>query len=139
MSVPKKKSLIDAVAPPASASSAGAEKKSVEAAEHSKQAKRPPSRKGKSFIGGYFDPAAAKELKKLAIDLDIDELRPKVPTATFVDGELQQGEDVKLPITAFFDDFVLVVTAATPAELIPKCSRVLKIKKSVCIAWHASE
>ena len=73
MPTPKKKSLIDAVAPPASGDSTGAEKKPVEATENSKQAKRPPSRKGKSFVGGYFDPAAAKELKKLAIDLDISQ------------------------------------------------------------------
>ena len=58
------------------------------------------------------------------MDLDIDELTPKVPTATFADGELQQREDVRLPIPAFLDDFVLVVTAATPEELIPKCTRV---------------
>ena len=75
------------------------------------------------------------------MDLDTDELRPKVPTATFEDGRLQQGEGVRLPIPAFFDDFVLVVTAATPAELIPKCSRVLEqIRNSCfCIVWHASD
>ena len=33
---------------------------------------------------------------------------------------------MRLPIPAFFDDFVLVVTAATPEELIPKCARVLE-------------
>ena len=60
------------------------------------------------------------------MDLDIDALRPRVPTATFADGELQQGEDVRLPIPVLFDDFVLVVAAATPAELIPKCTRVLE-------------
>ena len=51
---------------------------------------------------------------------------PKVPAAYFTNGELQQGEDVRLPIPAFFDEFVLVVTAATPEELIPKCARVLE-------------
>ena len=69
-------------------------------------------------------------LKALAIDLDTDDLRPKVPTAYFTNRELQQGEDVRLPIPAFFDDFVLVVIAATPEELISKCARVLEKKQS---------
>ena len=33
---------------------------------------------------------------------------------------------MRLLIPAFFDDFVLVVFAATPEELIPKCARVLE-------------
>ena len=65
-------------------------------------------------------------VRSLAQDLDSDDLRPSVPTAIFSDGEIHQGEDVKLPINAFFDDFVLVVTAPTPQELIPKCARVLQ-------------
>ena len=61
--------------------------------------------------------------------MDTDDLRPNVPTASFVDGEIHQGEDTKLPILAFFDDFVLIVTAPTPQELIPKCARVLEKKQ----------
>jgi hypothetical protein len=30
----------------------------------------PPSRKGKKIISGYFDPAAARQLKQLALDND---------------------------------------------------------------------
>lgn len=73
MTTPKKKSLIDAVAPSTPASPPESKKQSASAAIPSSKKKRPPSRKGKSFIGGYFDPAAAKELKKLAIDLDISQ------------------------------------------------------------------
>ena len=65
-------------------------------------------------------------MKSLAKDLDTDDLRPSVPTASFINGEIHQGEATKLPIPAFFDDFVLVVTAPTPQELIPKCARVLE-------------
>ena len=65
-------------------------------------------------------------VRSLAQDLDSDDLRPSVPTAIFSDGEIHQGEDVKLPMNAFFDDFVLVATAPTPQELIPKCARVLQ-------------
>ncbi|PZO51691.1 MAG: hypothetical protein DCF15_14575 [Phormidesmis priestleyi] len=71
MAAPKKKSLIDAVAPSTPASLPESKEQSVLALSSTK--KRPPSRKGKSFVGGYFDPAAAKELKKLAIDLDISQ------------------------------------------------------------------
>lgn len=70
MAAPKKKSLIDAVAPSTPASSP---ESNAPALTPSSQKKRPPSRKGKSFVGGYFDPAATKELKKLAIDLDISQ------------------------------------------------------------------
>lgn len=73
MAAPKKKSLIDAVAPSTPASSPESREQSTPAPTLSSQKKRPPSRKGKSFVGGYFDPAAAKELKKLAIDLDISQ------------------------------------------------------------------
>ena len=73
MAAPKKKSLIDAVAPLAPASPPESDGQPKEAATPSSQKKRPPSRKGKSFVGGYFDPSAAKELKKLAIDLDISQ------------------------------------------------------------------
>ena len=52
-----------------------------------------------------FSFAFHQAAKALAMDLDTDEFRPKVPTATFEDGGLQQGEDVKLPIAVFFDDF----------------------------------
>ena len=73
------------------------------------------------------------------MDLDTDELRPKVPTATTADGELQQGEDVILPIPGFFHDLVLVVIATTPEEIIPKCARVLEQnRKSVRVMWHGS-
>ena len=60
------------------------------------------------------------------MDLDTDEVRPKVPTATFADGELQQGEDVRLTIPFFVVVFVLVVIATTLEELIPKFARVLE-------------
>ena len=73
MPAPKKKSLIDAVAPSTPVSLPESKEQSVSASTPSSQKKRPPSRKGKSFVGGYFDPVAAKELKKLAIDLDISQ------------------------------------------------------------------
>ena len=47
-------------------------------------------------------------LNALAVDLDVEEFRPSVPTASFIDREVQQGEDVRLPIPAFFDNFVCV-------------------------------
>ena len=80
-------------------------------------------------------------LRSLAQDLDSDDLRPSVPTASFVDGEIHKGEDTKFPNLVFFDDFVLVVTAPTPQELIPKCARVLEkqqIRKSVCNKRYGS-
>ena len=84
--------------------------------------------KGTSFGHPYADVvfsfAFHQVLKSLATDLDTEDLRPSVPTASFVDGKIHQGEDVKLPIPAFFDDVVLVVTAPSPQELIPKCARV---------------
>ena len=83
------------------------------------------ARPGHPYADVVFSSVFYELLKALAMDFDID-VRPKVQTATFVDGELQQGDDVRLPIPAFFDDFVLVVTAATPAELIPKCAHVLE-------------
>jgi len=74
MATSKKKSLIDAVAPSSPPTTpVEAREQSKSASIPSSQKKRPPSRKGKSFVGGYFDPAAAKELKKLAIDLDISQ------------------------------------------------------------------
>ena len=47
-------------------------------------------------------------------------------TYSFVEGEIHRGEDTKLPIPASFVDFVLVVTAPSPQELLPKCARVLE-------------
>ena len=76
-----------------------------------------------------FSFAFHQVLRSLAQDLDSDDLRPSVPTAFFVDGEIHQGEDTKLPIPVFFGDFVLVVTAPTPQELIPKCARVLQTQQ----------
>ena len=82
-----------------------------------------------------------KVLRSLAQDLDSDDFRPTVPTASFKDGEIHQGEDTKLPIPAFFDDFVLVVTAPTPEEFIPKRARVWeqKIRKSIFNNRNGSE
>ena len=90
------------------------------------------TRPGHPYADVVFSFACHQVLRSLAQDLDSDDLRPSVPAASFVDGEIHQGEDTKLPIPAFFYDFVLVVTAPTPQELIPKCARVLQqIKKSV--------
>ena len=84
------------------------------------------TRPGHPYADVFFSFAFHQVLRSLAKDLDTDDLRPSVPTASFVNGEIHQGEDTKLPIPAFFDDFVLVVTAPTPQELIPKCARVLE-------------
>ena len=65
-----------------------------------------------------FSFAFHEVLKALAVDLDTEEFRPSIPTASFIDGELQQGEDVRIPIPAFLDDLVFVVTAGTPEELV---------------------
>ena len=70
------------------------------------------TRPGHPYADVVFSFAFHQVSKALAIDSDTDDLKPKVPTASFTNGELQQGEDVRLPIPAFFDDFVLVVTAA---------------------------
>jgi hypothetical protein len=72
-----------------------------------------------------FSFAFHQVLRALAEDLDTEDLRPTVPTASIVDGEFHQGEDTKLPIPAVFDDLVLVVTAPSPQELVQKCARVL--------------
>ena len=88
-----------------------------------------------------FSCAFHQVLRSLAKDLDTDDLRPNVPTASFLDGEIHRGEETKLPIHAFFDDFVLVVTAPTPQELIPKCARVLETnqeKRSHQDAWKST-
>ena len=78
-------------------------------------------------------------MKLLAEDLDTDDLRPSAPTLSFPNGTNHKGEEIKLPIPAFFDDFVLVVTAPSSQELIPKCARVLDtIRKSVRVTWHGS-
>ena len=98
------------------------------------------TRPGHPYVDVVFSFALHHVLKALAIDLDTDDLRPRVPTASFTNGELQQGQDVRLPIPAFFGDFVLMVTAATPEELIPKCARVLETnRESICIAGHGSQ
>ena len=73
------------------------------------------------------------------MDLDTDELKPKVQTALIVAGELQQGEDVGLPIPAFFSDFVLVVSATTPEELVPECARVLEQQTGKAFASRGME
>ena len=57
----------------------------------------------------------------------------------FVDGEIHQGEDTKLPSPALFDDVVLVVTAFSPKELIPKCSRVLEKTTGTSFASRGME
>ena len=85
---------------------------------------------GHPYADVVFSFAFHQVLRSLAQDLDSDDLRPSVPTATFVDGEIHQGEDTKLPIPAFFDDFVLVVTAPTPQEVIQKCARILQNNKN---------
>ena len=97
------------------------------------------TRPGHPYADVVFSFAYHQVLRCLAQDLDSDDLRPSVPTASFVDGEIHQGEDTKLPILALFDDFVLVVTAPTPQELIPKCATVLENKsKNVCNKRYGS-
>ena len=71
------------------------------------------TRPGHLYADVVFSFAFHHTLKSLENDLDTDDFRPSVPTASFVNGEIHQGEDTKLPILAFFDDFVLVVTAPT--------------------------
>ena len=100
------------------------------------------TRPGHLYADVVFSFAFHQVLRSLAKDLDTDDLRPNVSTASFVDGEIHRGEETKFPIPAFFDDFVLAVTAPTPQELIPKCARVLeeiKNKKSVHIKKHGSQ
>ena len=82
------------------------------------------TRLGHPYADVVFSFAFHKVLRSLAKDLDTDDLRPSVPTASFINGEIHQGEDTKFPILVFSDNFVLVVTAPTPQELIPKCARV---------------
>ena len=41
-----------------------------DSAEPAPSTERPPSRKGKKIISGYFDPAVARQLKQLALDQD---------------------------------------------------------------------
>lgn len=97
------------------------------------------TRPGHPYADVVFSFAFHQVLKALAMDFDTDELRPNVPTATIADGERQQGEDVRLPLPAFFDDCVLVVIATTPEELIPKCARVLENKENLLrrVAWKS--
>ena len=72
------------------------------------------TRPGHPYADVVFSFAFHQVLKSLAEDLDTADLRPSVPTASFVNGEIHQGEETKLPIPAFLDDFVLVVTAPAP-------------------------
>ena len=98
------------------------------------------TRPGHPYADVVFSFAFHQVLKALAIDLDTDELRPKVPAASITNGALRRGEDVRLPIPAFFGDVVLDVTATTPGELIPKCSRVLEKEEQFClrhVAWKS--
>ena len=99
------------------------------------------TRPGHVYADVVFSFAFHQVFRSLAKDLGTDDLRPNVPTASFVEGEIHRGEDTKLPIPAFFDDSVLVVTALTPQELIPKCARVLETKngQSIRIERHGSE
>ena len=72
------------------------------------------TRPGHLYADSVFSFVFHHVLRSLARDLDTDDLTPSVPTASFVNGEIHQGEDTKLPIPAFFDDFVLVVIAPIP-------------------------
>ena len=56
------------------------------------------TRPGHPYADVVFSFAFHQVFKALAIDLNTDDLKPKVPTAFFINGELQQGEDVRLPI-----------------------------------------
>ena len=96
------------------------------------------TRPGHPYADVVYSFAFHQVLKSLAKDLDTDNFRPSVPRTSFVNGEIHQGEDTKLPILAFFDDFVLVVTAPTPQELIPKCARVLEKTETLSqhVAWR---
>ena len=87
------------------------------------------TRPGYFYTDVVFSFAFHQVLKALAVEFDIEGLRQRVPTASFIDGELQQGDDVRLPIPAFFDDFVLAVTPGTPEELVPTCARVLETQE----------
>ena len=97
------------------------------------------TRPGHPYADVVFSFAFHQVLKSLAEDLDTDDLRPSEPTASFRNGEIHQGEDTKLPIPAFFDDFVLVVIASTPQEAIPKCARVLENKSGTVFASRGME
>ena len=59
------------------------------------------TRPGHPYADVVFSFTFHQVLRSLAQDLDSDDLRPSVPTATFVDGEIHQGEDTKLPIPVF--------------------------------------
>ena len=58
------------------------------------------TRLGHPYADVVFSFAFHQVLRSLAKDLDTDDFRPNVPTASFVDGEIHQGEDTKLPIHA---------------------------------------
>ena len=53
------------------------------------------TRPGHSYTDVVFSFAFHQVLTALAMDIDTDEFRPKVPTSTIADGELQQGENVR--------------------------------------------
>ncbi len=44
----------------------------AEAPKSAAASHRTPAREGKKMIGGYFDPAASKQLRKLALERDSD-------------------------------------------------------------------
>ena len=60
------------------------------------------TRPGHPYADVVFSFAFHQVLRALAKDLDTEDLRPTVPTASIIDGEFHQGEDTKLPIPAFF-------------------------------------
>ena len=59
------------------------------------------TRPGHPYADVVFSFTFHQVLKAFAIDLDTHDLTPKVPTASFTNGELQQGEDVRLPDSGF--------------------------------------
>ena len=56
------------------------------------------TRPGHPYADVVFSFAFHQVLRALAEDLDTEDLRPTVPTASIVNGEFHQGEDTKLPI-----------------------------------------
>ena len=96
------------------------------------------TRPGHPYADVVFSFAFHQVLMALAIDFHTDDFRFTVPTPLITNGNLQRGEYARLPIPAFFHNVVLVVIAAAPEELIPKCARVLEKQEKHLrrLAWE---
>ena len=84
------------------------------------------TRPGHPYADVVFAFAFQKVLQLLVAQLDHSDLRPRVPAAHPEDPLETQGTHL-MPLPAFFDDFVIPVTATSPAELFDNMSSVISI------------